>query len=221
MTGEMAELFALGGEIARRMGIFHDIGAQALDDLYARGAERIDLIWIVCQQADGAYGEVLKYLHRQRVIAQIDFMAEIKICVDGVQSSFLKLVGFQFFKQADPSPLLLLVDKNACAFLDHPVQSKMQLIVAIAAQGMKDISGYALRMNADDGRRAVDVAQKQDHRGFRAWLARPGAVTAAFECQQAKAGTRGWELYVSNLAECHFCGPLSSRGISCVALRRN
>jgi hypothetical protein len=47
----------------------------------------------------------------------------------------------------------------------------MELVVTITSKGVKDFSSCTLRMNADQGREAVNVSEDQGQNGFEAFLA--------------------------------------------------
>ena len=78
---------------------------------------------------------------------------------------------------------------------------QMQLVMAIAAQGLENFARRALRMNADHGRGTVNVAQKQSQRGFEALLARSGIEVERLESEQAKVGPAGRKAHIGDLLE--------------------
>ena len=45
-------------------------------------------------------------------------------------------------------------------------RAQFELLAAVAAQGVEDVSGEALGVDADDGRRGVDVAHDEGDGGF-------------------------------------------------------
>ena len=88
-------------------------------------------------------------------------MAQPEICFNRVESMILKLVCAQLFHQPDAAPFLLLVNQHASSFFGDGAQRQLKLIVTIAAQGVKDFACDALRMNANQGREAVNVAENK------------------------------------------------------------
>ena len=56
---------------------------------------------------------------------------------------------------------LLFVDQDAGAFVDDALHRQFELLTAVAAERAEDIAGEALRMNADDRGRDVDIAEHE------------------------------------------------------------
>ena len=79
-------------------------------------------------------------------------MSQVQIGVNGVESGVLKLIGTQLLEQTDTTALLMFVKDDTGTFLCDDSQGEVQLVMTIASQGMKNITGGALGMNANDRR---------------------------------------------------------------------
>ena len=94
--------------------------------------------------------------------------AEALVGFDRVEAGVLQFVGLQLGHQADAASFLLLVDQDAGAFVADHRQRKFELLAAIAAQGMEDVAGQALGMDAHQRRRGLHVAHHQSNGFFHA-----------------------------------------------------
>ena len=97
-------------------------------------------------------------------------VAERVVGFDGVEALVLELVGAELGHEADAAAFLLLVEQDAGAFVGDAGEREVELVVAVAAQGVEDVAGEALRVDADDGRRGVDVAEDEGDGGLDALL---------------------------------------------------
>src|SRR5262245_485159 len=104
----VAELVALGGEIAGVVGIGRGNDGNLVDDLEIEAVvdKRVDLFGIVGEQSDLAKAEVFEDLNADAVVAHVCLVAEGPIGFDGVEAFFLQLVGFDFFDEADAAAFL-------------------------------------------------------------------------------------------------------------------
>ncbi len=152
------------------MRIVWNICAQTFDDLNSCRADSIDFVWIISHQAKRADIEEPKDLNRKRVITQINSMPQAKIGFNGVESLILKFVGPKLFHETNASAFLLLIKQYADAFLCDQAQCQMQLVMTITPKRMKDIPCHALRMNAHNRRKTMDVSEKQCQRSFLTFL---------------------------------------------------
>jgi hypothetical protein len=83
------------------------------------------------------------------------------------------------------------------------------LLAAVAAQGVEDVAGEALRVDANDGGGAVDVAHDEGDRAFDASyrgrngvVAGLGTVNDALEAEDAEGSPAGGEIGVGYLVDC-------------------
>ena len=157
----MAELFLLGFQIFFGVRAGLDFAGHALDDFDAGPFESLDLLRIVREKAHLAYAERLENLARQGEVALVSLEAETFVRFDRVEAGILQLIGLQLRHEADASALLLLVNQDASAFVSDHRQRHLELLAAVAAQGMKNVAGQALRVNPHKRRSGVNVAHHQ------------------------------------------------------------
>lgn len=163
----MAELIAFGREIARGMGIGRDLRAKAFDDIDPRRKDSRDLDRVVRHQAHGGDSQKTQNLDRQAIAAPVYRVAELEVGFYCVEAVVLERVGSQLVHESYAAALLVLIDENARPFMGDAAESKVELIVAVAAQRVKDVACCALRMNTNNGRAAMDVAEYKSECGFR------------------------------------------------------
>jgi len=198
---KMAELVAFGGKILGGMRICWNIGAHAHYDFNPRGAHGMDLVRIICHQFERANSKDPKYFHRKRIIAQVHGMPKSKIGFDCVEPPILQLIGAEFFHQADAAALLMLVNKHSSALLRDGAKGKMKLLIAVAPHRVKDLSGGALRMNADKRRGSVDVSKGQGQHSLRAVSCCMLVEIGAFKRQKLEFCPAGWEDHICNFVQ--------------------
>ena len=93
--------------------------------------------------------EVDQDLGADAVVAQVGGEPELQVRVDGVEALLLELVGAQLVQQADPAALLGEVQQDARALaLDHR-HRRLELLAAVAAQRVEDVTGEALGVDSD------------------------------------------------------------------------
>jgi hypothetical protein len=165
--GQMTEFAALGGKVVSGMRVPRHIGTHSPHNLDSRSPHRVDLFGVIGDQLHGMNSETTKNLDRERIIAQIDSVPKLEICFDRVQAFVLKLVSAEFFNQADTSALLVLINEYSRAMLPNELQRKMKLVMAITPQGMENIAGCALGVNANQGRLCVEVSKGQSQQRLR------------------------------------------------------
>src|SRR6185369_13342741 len=105
----------------------------------------------------------------------------------------LEFVGAELGHQADASALLLLVEQDSGAGLGDHGQGELELLGAVAAEGVEDVAGKALGVDSDDGGCAVYVAHDEGYSAFDApgghgdvVVAGFGVVDDAFEAEDTK-----------------------------------
>ena len=146
-------------------------------------------------------------------VAAVGFVAEFEVGFDGVEALVLELVGAELGHEADAAALLLLVEEDAGAGVGDGGHGELELLAAVAAEGVEDVAGEALGVDADDGRRGVDVAHDQGYGGFGAdggggdvVVAGSGVVDDALEAEDAELSPAGGEVgfgYFGNACERH------------------
>ena len=208
---EMAQLFFLSLEIFLGVRAGSDFAGDAFDDFALRRVSRaFTLSGLFESRRTRVTPSALRISAGRAEVAVVVLEAEALVGFDGVESGILQFVGLQLGHQADAAALLLLVDENARAFLGDHRERKFQLLAAIAAQGMKDVSGQALRVNANQGRGGFHVAHHQGDGFFDATIAVGTGLSAkAVDAELAPAGgkIRGSDLLDFRLTHCiHYSG---------------
>ncbi len=160
-TDEVAHLFAFRFEVVRVVDGLGDEGGDAFDDLDAGELESFDFFGVVGDEADGGDVELLEHLGGELEDAAVGFIAEFEVGFDGVEALVLELVGAELGHESDAAALLLLVEEDAGAGLGDGGEGEFELLAAVAAERVKDVSGEALGVDADDGRGGVDVAHDE------------------------------------------------------------
>ena len=183
---EVAHLFLLGAEIALESLLRYDFGGDALGDSDACGFECGDFVGVIGDEADTGDAHEVEDCGRHFVGAAIGGVAQFLISLDGVAAMVLQFVGAELGHEADPAAFLLLVEKDACASFADFFERELQLEAAVAAEGTEDVAGEALRVNADERRRGVDVTHDESNealnRGLRGGLRRGCIRTAGLRC---------------------------------------
>ena len=128
--------------------------------------EGFDLGGVVGDEADGVDAQLFQDLGGELELAAVGFVAQLEVGFDGVEALVLKLVGAELGHEADAAAFLLLVEEDAGAGVGDGGEGEFELLAAVTAQGVEDVAGEALGVDADDGRGGVDVAHDEGHGGF-------------------------------------------------------
>jgi len=197
-AGEVAHLVALGFEVALEGGLGRDRGGEALDDLDAGGFEGFDLFRVVGEETDLGEAELLEDGGGQLEVTAVGLEAELEIGFDGVEALILQFVGAELGHEADAATFLLLVEQNAGAFFGDAGEREMELVVAVAAEGVEDIAGGALGVDADDGRMRMDVAHDERESAFDGLAVGLAWVGEAFEAEDAEVSPASGEVCIGD-----------------------
>jgi len=202
-TDEVAHFFALGSEVALVGWFAGNLGGDAFYNPDARELERFYFLGVVGDEADGRDVERLEYLGGELEVAAVGLVAEFKVGFDGVEALVLKFVGAELGHEADAPAFLLLVEKNACARVGDEGHGELKLLAAVASQRVEDVAGEALRMNAHDGGRRMNVTHDESYGGFYAdsgsgdvVVAGRGVVDAAFKAEDTEVSPASREVGV-------------------------
>ena len=126
-----------------------DFDGHAFDYLKARFFEGLQFLGVVRQNPDLAKSEVEQDLGALLVFAGVDGETKLFVGFDGVGAFVLQGVGPYFIDDPDAAAFLLLIDDGSAPFgFDH-FHRLVELRPAIAFDRTKNISGQALRMDAD------------------------------------------------------------------------
>lgn len=140
----MTHLFALGLKVEGVVGVFLNVGLDALDDAYAALLEGLDLFGVICDEPYGGYAEELEDLGGKLEVAAVGGVAQLKVGFDGVASAVLEFVGLELGHEADAAAFLVLVEENAGTGIGDGGEGELELLAAVAAQRVEDVAGEAL-----------------------------------------------------------------------------
>ena len=224
---EVAHFFAFGFEVEGVVGGFGDEGGEAFGDADPVLLEGGDLFGIVGDEADCGDVEEPEDFGGELEVAAVGGVAEFEVGFDGVAAVVLELVGAEFGHEADAAAFLLLVEEDAAAGFGDGGEGELELLAAVAAEGVEDVSGEALGVDADDGRvglavwaGGVEVAHDEGDCGFGAGE-RGGEVGVAggwigddaLEAEDAEVSPAGGEVGVGDLANVREAGGFGHRWI--------
>src|SRR6185437_6726364 len=203
----MPHLFALGLQVALEGWFGGHIRRDALDNLDAHRLQRRHLLRIVGDQADGFHAHHLQHRCRQLILPAIRSIAKLQVRLNGIQPLVLQFVRLELRHQANTAALLGLVEQNAGACIRNRGQRQLQLLPAVAAQRVEDVSRQALRVDAHNGRCGLHVAHHQRNRRLDSLRWRRKRVIAglrishhAFKPEDAELTPPGREVGLSHLA---------------------
>ena len=140
--------------------------------------------------------------------AEVGRVAELVVGFDRVEALILELVGAEFGHEADAAAFLLLVEEDAGAFGGDGAEGEVELVVAVAAEGVEDVAGEALGVDADDGRGwpsvgrgRFEVAHGEGYGGFDGFAGGVAGLGDAFEAEDAEVSPAGGEVCVGDFGE--------------------
>jgi hypothetical protein len=193
----MTHFFVLGLEVALEGGFGGDGGGDSLGDADAGGLEGSDLFGVVGDEADGGDVESLEDFGGELEAAVVGAEAELLIGFDGVEALVLELVGAELGHEADAAAFLVLVEEYAGALLGDEAEGKVELVVAVTTEGVKDVSGEALGVDADERGRGLEVADGKGYGGVDALETCGGGFGDGFKAEDAEVSPTGGEVGVS------------------------
>ena len=141
-------LVALRLEVIPVLGVGLDLDRLLRDDGEPEAGDAGDLLRIVREHANGREPEVGEDLRADAVLAGVGGEAEPEVRLDGVEALLLELVGAKLVQQADASALLREVEDDAEAFGLDPAQRPVELLAAVAALRVEDVTREALGVDA-------------------------------------------------------------------------
>jgi hypothetical protein len=204
----VAHLFVLGLEVTLEGGFGGDGGGDAFGDADAGGFECGDLFRVVRDESDGRDVEGLEDFGRELEAAVVGAEAELLVGFDGVEALILELVSAKFGHEADASAFLVLVEEDAGAGLGDEAEGEVKLVVAVAAEGVKDVSGEALGVDADErgdafsgGGGGVEVADGEGDGGVDALKAGGRWGSDGFKAEDTEVTPAGGEVGVGYFAD--------------------
>lgn len=125
------------------------------DDFKAVAVKPNDFFGVVGKEANFSKAEISEDLGADAILAEIGFVAEFEIGVDGVITLFLEFVGADFGGEANAAAFLAQVEKDSFAAGGDLFHGLAQLAAAVATLGAEDVAGQAFAVNADKSGLAV------------------------------------------------------------------
>jgi|HubBroStandDraft_2_1064218.scaffolds.fasta_scaffold01007_4 hypothetical protein len=180
---KVAQLFLLRLKVLFGVRAGFDFAWHALDDFYSGPLQCLDLLRIIREQPHLAYTERLEYLAGEGKVALVGLEAQPLVGLDGVQTGILQLIRLQLSHKTDAATLLLFVNKDPRPIVADHRQRHLELLPAVAAQRMKNVTGEALRVNPYQRRSRVHVAH---HKG-NSFLHRTLSILAGFGAKAVDA----------------------------------
>jgi len=163
---------------------------------------------IVRDEADGRDLEVLQDFGGELEVAIVGLIAELLVGFDRVEALVLEFVGAELGHEADAAAFLVFVEQDAGAFGGDAAEGEVELVVAVAAEGVEGVSGKALGVDADDGGvcrisvcRSLDVAHDEGYGRFEGLAGRVSGDRDALEAEDAEVSPAGGEVGFGNLGD--------------------
>lgn len=157
----MAHLFALGFQVAGVLGGLGNDRREALNDLNPVHFQCGNLLRIVRHQPDGAHTEMPQDQSGQIEDTAVRLVAKFKVRFDRIPAVVLQFVGSQLGHKTDATAFLLLIENDSTTGICDGGECQFKLLTAVAAQGMEDVAGKTLRMDANDGWCSEKIAHDQ------------------------------------------------------------
>ena len=198
---EVTKLLFLGLEIFFGVLAGSDFAGYTFHNLHSGPFQGMDLVGIIGEQAHTGNAQRFQNFAGEREVAVVGFETETLVGFDGIEAGILEFVGLELGHQADAASLLLLVDQDAGPFLGNHGERKLELLAAVATQGMKDVSSEALGMDPHEGRRGMHITHDQCYRFINAAMtvvSGLGAETVDTESSPTRGKLRG--SYLLNFA---------------------
>ena len=154
----MPHLQALGLEVVAILTVGGDLQRNPLHHIKAVTFQADDLLGVVGHEAHLPDPQVPEDLGPDAVVPQIRLEAQGLVGLHGVGALVLEFVGPEFVDQADAPALLVHVENDAMAFAFHQLHGGLQLVAAVAPEGVKHIAGDTFGVDPhQDGFLGVDV----------------------------------------------------------------
>ena len=138
----VAEFVAFCCEIAFTLVAGRCDDRDLLDDIQFHPSQRkcVTLFRVVRQQSKFSDSDVFQDLHPNHVVSHIGLEAQAMIRLDRVEPLILKLVGLEFREQSNAPALLGEVHDRSTTFLVDHLHRHVELITAIAPQGIQQVT---------------------------------------------------------------------------------
>src|SRR5690606_11834570 len=159
---QVAQLGALGQQVAMVRGVEAGDQRNALRDLDAGLLQRLGLAGVVRHQAQRPRAEMLEHGLADVVAPHVGGKAQGMVRLDRVGARVLQAIGADLVQQADAAPLLAQVEHEAAAMGGDALERLLELGATVAAPAEERVAGQAFGVDPGEHRRAVgDVAEAQ------------------------------------------------------------
>jgi hypothetical protein len=204
----VAQLFPLSFQVALEGGFGGNGGVNAFGDADSGCLEGGDLFRIIGNESDGRDIQVFEDGGGQFKGAEIGGKAEHVVGFDRIETLILELVGAEFGHEPDAATFLLLVKQDTGALVGDALKGEMELVVAVAAERVEDVTGEALGVDAHDrrdwlavGSGRVNVTHYERDGSFDGFAGGIAGLRDAFEAENAKVAPAGGEVGVSDFGQ--------------------
>mmetsp|Transcript_3425 Transcript_3425/g.9971 ORF Transcript_3425/g.9971 Transcript_3425/m.9971 type:complete len:282 (+) Transcript_3425:1149-1994(+) len=117
-------------------------------DSHSQRRQRVELEWVVRQEANTGHPEVLQDAWHRVVRPHLILEAKLAIRLDCVQALVLEGVRSDLVRQPNAAPLLLQVHNDSPALGGQPRKGLLELLSAVATLGAKDFRCETLVVDA-------------------------------------------------------------------------
>ena len=124
------------------MGVAGCDNRNLIDDLHIETAkvECFRLFRVVGKEPNLPQSKVLEDLKANPVVPHICFVSQSVVGFDGIHSLVLEFIGSDFLGESDPSSFLRQVNHDSASFFTNHLQSHPELIAAVAAKRIHQVS---------------------------------------------------------------------------------
>src|SRR5829696_6111923 len=102
----MAELLLFGLEIFRVVRVWPDANGNLFNDFQAITFETDNFFGIIGEKANGFEAEINENLCAETVFAEVHSIAQLEVCLNGIETVLLQFVGPDLRGQADAATFL-------------------------------------------------------------------------------------------------------------------
>src|SRR5579862_7782855 len=118
---------------------------------------------IVGKQPNPRYSERLEYLSWECEVALVSLEPQPFIGFYSVEPRILQFISLQLGQQPDAAPFLLFVNQNSGSLVANHAERHLELLAAVATQGMKNVASQALGVHPHQRRRGAYISHHQCH----------------------------------------------------------
>src|SRR3954452_10519791 len=147
---DVVQLLALRLQVALVVAVGLHLDRDALGYLEPEASQAYDFGQVVGKEADALEVQVFEDLGAYAIVPQVWGEAELLVGFDGVHAFVLEAVGLHLVQEAYAAAFLLHVCYDALALCGDDLHGGLQLLSAIAAQGVQSVAGQAGRVDADE-----------------------------------------------------------------------